>query len=887
MSFSRFFRRERWDAERARELESYLQIETDLNIAAGMSPEEARAAARRKLGNLTSIRETIYEMNSIAFLDNLWRDLRLAFRTLRKRPGFTFIVVLSLALGIGANTAIFSVVDAILLRPLPVPDPGGIVDIDTAASRLTRFGNSSYLDYVDYRNRAKSFKSMAIYQRMSAGMSRAGTDSKPQIVHGLLVSGNFFSTLEVQPLLGRAFLPEEGDVPNKYPVAVISYALWNRAFGADPNIVGQSIKLSGHSFTIVGVAPRSFAGTGLFFQPDIYVPAAMSAQVMSDGSDTLTQRTYRGFEVKGRLNPGVSVAQAQSEMNVIMSDLEREHPDSNKDTVAVVRKDLSRRMEGQLALPAILMGLVILVFLMACANVASLLMAKATSRLREISTQISLGATRGNLVRQFLTESAVLAAIGGALGVLVAYACIKGVTALVPSYAGAEEHLEFRLDLRVLSYAVMASAAAVVLFGLAPALAAVKEAWNSALSTRSAVSASRSFSVIARRILIGGQVALSAVLLIAGGLFVKSFNYAQKSSVGFNPDNLLLVTLDPMLRGYSNDQATGFNRQLLQSAGSLHGVKSAALAGGAPFLSGGSWDLSIDGYTAPDGEKFLDVFTNQVSPDYFATMQIPVLYGREFTDRDTEKAPLVAIVNETLVHKYMADSPSTDKALGRIIRLRDGGPMQVVGVVKDSSYGGPVGGPAQSVFYLPYAQQGSSRGILYLRTEADPFTLIPEVRAAISGLDPEVAAISFLSMADVVSHQGLLQPRIVAIFSGAFGVVALTLAVVGLYGVVSFMVGRRTQEIGIRMSLGAQRGNVLWMVLRNGISLAGAGLVVGLIVATGLAPLLRSLLLGVSPWDPLTFFLIALVLFVATLIATWIPANRATRVDPMVALRYE
>ena len=489
MSLSRFFRRERWDAERAKELESYLQIETDRNIEAGMSPEDARAAARRKLGNLTAIRETIYQMNSLALLDNLWRDLRFAFRALRKRPGFTLIVVLSLALGIGANTAIFSVVDAILLRPLPVHDPGGIVDIDTAASRLTRFGNSSYLDYVDYRNRAKSFKSMAIYQRMSAGMSRAGMDSKPQIVHGLLVSGNYFSTFEVQPILGRAFLPEEGDVPNKYPVAVISYALWNRAFGADPNTVGQAIRLSGHSFTIVGVAPKSFTGTDLFFQPGIFVPAAMSAQVMSDGSDILTQRTYRGFEVRGRLNPGVSVAQAQSEMNVIMSDLEREHPDSNKDAVAVVRKDLSRRMEGQLTLPAILMGLVILVFLMACANVASLLMAKATSRLREIATQISLGATRGNLLRQFLTESAVLAAIGGAVGVLVAYGCIKGVTALVPSFAGSEEHLEFRLDLRVLTYAVAASTAAVFLFGLAPALTAVKEAWSTTLGTRCAASA--------------------------------------------------------------------------------------------------------------------------------------------------------------------------------------------------------------------------------------------------------------------------------------------------------------------------------------------------------------------------------------------------------------
>jgi predicted permease len=889
MSLSRFFRRKQWDAERAKELESYLQIETDANLESGMSPADARAAARRKLGNLTSIRETIYEMNSIAFFDNLWRDLRFAFRTLRKRPGFTLIVVLSLALGIGANTAIFSIVDAILLRPLAVPNAGGIIAIDTAASRLTRFGNSSYLDYMDFHSRAKSFKDLAIYQQMSAGMSRVdgATDRKPEIVYGLLVSGNFFSTFEVQPSVGRVFLPEEGDAPNKYPVAVISHALWNRAFGADPNVAGKIIKLSGHSFTIVGVAPKTFTGADLFFRPDIYVPAVMSAQVMADGSDLLTQRTYRSFEVRGRLNPGISVAQAQAEMNVIMSDLEREHADTNKDTVAIVRKELSRRIEGQpLTLPAILAGLVVLVLLMACTNVASLLMAKATSRLREISTQISLGATRGNLVRQFLTESAVLAALGGAAGILVAHGCMRGFAALVPTFAGPGGP-EFRLDVRVLSYALAASIAAVFLFGLAPALTTVKEAWSSTLTTRSAVSASRSVGVVARRILIGGQVALSVVLLIAGGLFLKSFGHAQRTGVGFNPDHLLLATIDPMLRGYSNEQAMQFNQQLLDRMSNLHGVKSAALGVHAPFLTGSSWDLSIDGYTAPDGEKYVDVLTNQVSSHYFATMQIPLLHGREFTDRDTAKSPSVAIVNEAFARKYVSDSAGLDKALGKIIRLRDGGPIQIVGVAKNSNYGGDVGTPAVSVFYLPYSQDGSSRAILHVRTETDPFTLIPEVRGAISTLDPEVAPISFLAMSDVVSKQGLLSQRIIALFGEAFGLIALTLAVVGLYGVVSFMVSRRTQEIGIRMSLGAQRSTVLRMVLANGISLAAIGLLAGLVAAFCITPLVRKVLVGVSPRDPVTFFGIALVLFLATLIASWVPAHRATHVDPMVALRYE
>ena len=639
MSLSRFFRRKYWDAQRAAELESYLEIETDRNIQAGMTNEDARAAARRKLGNMTTIREAIYEMNSISVLDTLWRDLRFTYRTLCKRPGFTAIVILSLALGIGANTAIFSLVDALLFRPVPVPDAGGLIAIDTAASRLTQFGNSSYLDYVDFCKRSRSFKGLTVYQQVSAGMNPAGAvpDAKPQIVYGLLVSGNFFSTLDVQPIVGRAFLPEEDRVPGKNPVAVISYALWKRVFASDPNISGKEIKLSGHSFTIVGVAPQSFTGPDIYYRPDIYVPTMMSAMVIPDGGEILTERTWRGFNILGRLKPGVTVAQAQAEMNVIMRDLGREHPESNKDTVAFVRTEMARRRADNdaLLLPGLLMGLVILVLLMACANVASLMMAKATSRLREISTQLAIGASRGALIRQFLTESAVLAALGCAGGVLLGGACIRAFTAMVPF--SSQDGPEFRLDSRVLVYAALASLAAVFVFGLMPAFTAVRDAW-SAINTRTSVSASRSFSAVARRVLICSQVALSAVLLITGGLFLKAFVRAQSVDLGFNPSHLLLVTVDPSLRGYSNEQATRFYQQLLPQLAGLQGVRSVSMAANVPFLSGGSWDVSVDGYTAPDGEKFLDLATNQVGAGYFATMQIPLLRGREFTDRDTVKS---------------------------------------------------------------------------------------------------------------------------------------------------------------------------------------------------------------------------------------------------------
>jgi predicted permease len=886
MSIRRFFHRKRWDAERAAELESHLQIETDRNVEAGMSPADARTAAYRKLGNPARIRETIYEMNSISVLDTLSRDLRFSLRSLRKRPGFTIVVVLSLALGIGANTAIFSLVDGIIFRPLPVPNPGGLVTIDIAASRLTSFGASSYLDWVDLSARSKSFQALSTRQDMSAGLNPAGVvpDGKPQVVWGQLVSGNFFSTLGVQPELGRAFLPEEDQTPGKYPVMVISHSLWKRLFAGNPEIIGKQVQLSGHPFTIIGVTAKSFSGADLWFRPDVYLPMMMTEAVSPEGSDTLTHRSYRGCTLLGRLKPGITIAQAQAEMNVIMSALEREYPDSNKDTVAIIRSEMSRRLQGGSATTAaILMGLVVLVLMMACANVASLLMARASSRVREISMQLALGASRAILVCQFLTESAVLAILGGASGILIAAACIKGFASLVP-YSVAPTGPDFHLDTRVLGCAAFASMAAVFLFGVAPAFMAVKEARSAAI-TRGALG-DRSHSAVARRILIGGQVALSVVLLVAGGLFVKAFWQAQKADLGFNPDHMLLVFVDPSLQGYKDERATHLNQQILERVSTLPGVTSATLAGNVPFLSGGSWDLSIDGYTSAGGEKFVDTNTNQIGPNYFATMQIPLLSGREFTARDTEKAPQVAVINETLARTYIVGKDGPDKALGRILRLRDNVPIQIVGVVKDSSNGG-IGQSPPPVFYLPNLQQGSSRATIQLRTKGDPTALVSLVREQISALDSEVTPVSVLTMSDAFSTNGLFSFRIVAMLGGAFGIIALSLAIVGLYGVVSFVVGRRTQEIGIRMALGAQRSNVLRMILANGISLATTGVVIGMVGALAAAPLMRGLLNGVNPRDPLTFVAIALILLTATSVASWIPARRATRVDPNVALRCE
>ena len=883
------FHRNRADADLDAELHSYADLLADENSANGATPGEARRRAQIEFGGIEQVKENVRDIRAGHYIEMFFRDLRLAFRNIRKYPGFTIIVVLSLALGIGANVAVFSLADALILRPLPVPHASDVIVVDTAASKLTRYGGNSYLDYLDFCARSKSFESLAIAQQMSAGMntSAAAPSSRPENVSGQLVSANYFSALQVKPIVGRDFLPEEGQVPDKFPVAIISYSLWNRVFAKDSAIAGKHIKLNGHSFTIVGVLPQSFTSADLFYRPDIYVPAMMSAEVASDGAEILKQRTYRAFAMVGRLHPGVTVAQAQSEMNVIMSDLEREHPESNKDNIAIVRTEMGRRLEsGLVAVPSLLGGLVVLVLLMACANVASLMMARATARLKDTSTRLALGASRATLVRQFLTESVVLAAFGGVAGTLFAYACIQGMRLLLP-VTDRPEGPDFRLDVRSLVCVAIASAVAVLLFGLTPAFMAVKDAWSAVMTTRSSASASRSYSAVARRVLIGGQIALSVVLLMGGGLFLKSFSRAQNIDVGFNPQHLLLITIDPLLQGYSNNQSSQFHEQLLQRVAALPGVASATVATKAPFLSGDSWDMSIDGYTAPDGEKFRDIVNNEVDPKYFSTMQIPILYGREFAPTDTKRSPGVAVVNATFARNFITGSGDMSKALGHIIRLRDGLPLQIVGISKDSSYGDQLGTPPPPVFYLPFLQQGGPRATLHVRSEAEPAVILPAVRAEIAALDAEISPVSVYKMTDLISQGGLFFPRIIAVVGGAFGFVAMSLAAVGLYGVVSFMVGRRTQEIGIRMTLGAQRGAVLRMVLANGLILASVGLLVGLAIALVAAPAIRSMLVGVSPYDPATFVAISAALLAATAVASYLPAARATRVDPILALRHE
>jgi predicted permease len=833
--------------------------------------------------------EETHHFSLSLFLASVGRDLRVSLRSLVRTSGFTLMVVLSLGLGIGASTVIFGLVDGIVLRPVAVPHAGELVTIDTAASRVTKFGDSSYLDYVDYSKQNRSFLGMIAYRRVTIGMNPEPehADARPSVVWGVMVSGNYFSLFGVTPALGRGFFSQEDQALGKAPVAIISYSLWERSFNSDPNAVRKSIKLNNHLYTIIGVAPRSFIGFDLSYRPDIYVPMAMIGDIVPGGNGLLQSRRSRSFVIRGRIRAGITISEAQAEASIICADLTRQFPATNRDTNYIVRSDLNYRMEGNgVVLPVVLMGLVFFVLLIACANVASLLMARATGQMGTIATQLALGASRSRLLRQLMTESTILSILGGACGIILAILGMTLATRLVP-YQPVPQGPLFRMDGRVLLYALTASALTIFLCGLAPSFMATREAAQAALRVRS--STTKAFGIYARRALIVCQVALSLILLIASALFVEAFTRLHKYDLGFNPNHVYLVTMNPSLYSYSPAQTAQFYKELLARVSSMPGVKSASLAAIPPFLGLYSQDISIDGYTNPGGDKVVDTLTNRISPAYFETLQIPFVLGRNFTENDKADTPKVAIVNETFARRFITGEGDLNGVIGHVFRRRDDVPIQIVGIVKDSVYGvaTPLGSPAAPEFYIPFLQYTDSYAAIQARTEGDPDGLNASLIQQIHQLDPDIAPMYNLSLSAVVTERALYLPRVSAVLSGILAMIALTLALIGLYGVISYTVQTRTQEIGIRMALGAQRSSVLRMILGSTISLVGLGLAGGILGALALSGYLANLLVGVSPRDPIIYIFLSTVMLVAAIIASLIPAARATRIQPVIALRYE
>lgn len=834
-------------------------------------------------------------------METLWQDLRYGFRVLRASPGFTAVAVLSLALGIGANTSIFTVVNAALLRPLPVNEPDRLV-FAFNGTQANPYSTSGYLDYLEYRDKNEVFSDLVTYSSITVS---ARADDQSDLISGLIVSGNFFDVLGLRAALGRTFTPEEDTTPNTHPVVVISHGLWERRFGGDPQVIGQQIALNGHAFTVVGVTPAGFNGPEILESNDIYVPIMMQALVRPPrggfsgdmSPDLLSRRGNRWLKMIGRLKPGVSFEQAQAGMTTIAAGLAQAYPDSNRNTIGTlfpVSKIDPQGYPQLLSVAGLLLAVVGIVLLIACANVANLLLARASARRREIAVRLAMGASRSRLVRQLLTESLLISLAGGVASLLLALWTIDVLKSATPPDGIFSFTLDYRLDGRVLAFTFALSLATGVIFGLAPALQASRPDLVPALKNEAlaGVQGHRRFNL--RNALVVAQVALSLVLLIGAGLFLRSLNNAQAIDPGFAADKILDAQLNINLLRYTKAQGQQFYGQVIERIEALPGVESASLARIVPMSGGGrNSGFLIHGQQRPDNvnrsermglpDNASAVNSNVVGLNYFSTMGIPLLEGRDFSAQDNENAPLAVIINEALARRYFAG----EDALGKRVSFRGAnGPWsEIVGVVRDSKYR-TLGESPRPTAYMPLAQNHETGMTLHVRTASNPLSVAATVRREVQALDPNLAVTNLQSLSDVVAAS-LFAARMGAALLAVFGFLALLLAAIGLYGVMSYAVSRRTREIGIRMALGAGTGNVLRLVLKEGLMLVGGGVAAGLIVAAAATRLLASFLYGVSPLDAATFAAIPLVLALVALLASYLPARRAAKVDPMIALRYE
>ncbi|HKP88091.1 MAG TPA: ABC transporter permease [Blastocatellia bacterium] len=812
-------------------------------------------------------------------MDTLLQDLRYGFRMLAKKPGFTLVAVVALALGIGANTAIFSVVNTVLLRPLPYKSPDQLMIVWEDG---TRYGfpkdTPAPANFIDWRDQNQVFESMAAIADQTFNLTGTG---EPEKIEGQRVSATFFPMFGVDPMLGRWFLPEE-DQPGAGRTVIMNYGLWQRRFGSDPDIVGKPVTLNGQPYTVVGVMPKEFRFPDPYQisteETALYVPLAFSSEEASN-------RGGHYLIVYARAKAGVTRQQAQAEMDTIAARLEQQYPDTNMSLGATV-VTLHEQIVGDIK-PAllILLGIVGLVLLIACANVANLLLARAIARQKETAIRTALGASRKRLVSQFLTESVLLAALGGVAGLLLALYGLKLLEALIPPNLSQAKGIS--IDATVLGFTFLVSLLTGVVFGLVPALQASRPNLNETLKEGGKGTSGGGRSRL-RNVLVISEVALALVPLIGAGLLINSFLKLRSVDPGFNPDNLLTMNV-VLPRSKYTDQArrTAFYDELLQRVESLPGVESAGVITNLPLtFKGNNNGVTIEGRPEPPPDQVPIVITRTISPSYFHTMGIALLKGREFNRQDAQDAPGAVVVSEATARSFW---PGED-AIGKRIKLggynSDEPWLSVVGVVKDVRQFELDIDPKPQI-YLPYSQ------ILYLaprdlvvRTTGDPLSLAAAVRGEVWAIDKDQPVSNISTMSQIMSRS-VARQRFNTLLFGLFAGVALALAAVGIYGVMSYSVTQRTHEIGIRMALGANPGNVLRLVVGQGLKLVAAGVAIGLAFAFALTRLMESLLFGVSATDPATFALISLALVAVALFASYIPARRATKVDPMVALRYE
>jgi predicted permease len=819
-------------------------------------------------------------------MESLWQDIRFGMRTLGKSPGFVAIAVLTLALGIGANTAIFSVANAFLFRPWPVKDADRLTVVASQGSQGGDPNPLSYASFQDYKQQNTVFTEMTGFALDLSGLGAQGHADRIIMCY---VPSNFFTMLGLHPQLGRLIQPGEGDAPRSSPVIVLGYSYWRNKFAGDPGVIGRSVSLDGQAVTIIGVIEKKFTGPYSIVDMDAYAPVGMYG-AGSHSTKFFTERSARNFRTLATLKPGVPPLEAAAALAVIAKRLSEQYPATDKDqTIRVVPERLARpepSVADSITLVAtVFLLLVGLVLLVACVNVANLLLAKAAAREKEIAIRAAMGAGRRRLIRQLLTESALLALGGGAAGAVLGVWVCHALDGLRP-IGDFPVRFGFTFDWRVFSFVAFVALVAGILAGLVPALRVPRNNLIGTLREGGRGMIGDSGHHWLRNSLVTGQVAGSLVVLIAAGLFVRSLTRAEEVDLGFNPHYLLNVGLNPGMQGYDQPRAEAFFRELLRRTKSMPGVESATLSYSVPmsYYSEGA-QIYVAGQAPAPASQVPRAGLNSVTPEYFQTMRMKILSGREFTDADTSSSVPVAIINEVMAKRLW---PNQDPIGRQFSQVSATGPyVTVVGVVNTSKTTSITDEPG-NFFYSPQAQNYKPIHVLQMRTTVPPETLIPVIEAQVRELDPNLPLFDVMSMDKSLNGaNGFFLFKVGAAFAGTLGGLGLLLAVVGVYGVVSYTASRRTHEIGVRMALGANPWRIFVMVLRQAVALVGAGVGIGLLAALAVTQLLSSLLVGVSSYDPLTYISVAALLVIVALVACYIPAQRATRVDPCIALRYE
>jgi predicted permease len=888
-----FLKRKR-EQELEEEIRSHLDMQIEDNIRQGISPDQARYAALRSFGGVDQIKEAYRDRRSLPVVETTLQDLRYATRVLRRSPGYTLVVVLTLAVGIGANTAIFSLVDAVLIKMLPVRSPEQLVAIDTFNQRGER-NNFSYPIFEQLRDRTQTFTGVFAALDGTATMDMTGPapDAQPLQAEVQLVSGEYFPILGVNATAGRTLTVEDNKVPGAHPVAVISYGFWLRQLEGDASIIGKGITLKSQPFTIIGVTPPEFFGESVGRAPDIWVPLMMQPQF--DRGESFLQQPNRGWlRVMARLEPGETKVQAQAALTVWLSQVQSDAGELGRNArrirnveVVTGSKGLSQTRDKFSKQLWIMMAVVSLLLLITCANVANLLLVRATVRAKEVAVRLAIGAGRWRLVRQFLTESLLLAFAGGVLGLLFA-SWGSRVLLVLASEGAAPIPIDVSPNLRILSFTMLVALITAVLFGLMPALSSTRQDVNTTLKMSAVVSPQLSLS----RLLVIVQVALSLLLITGAGLFVQTLRNLRNRDLGFAADKVLQVRIDARSAGYKDDQLPDLYQRLLEAVTSAPGIESASMSDSG-FRTGSSQTccVAVEGYT-PSANEDRQIRTDGVAPGYFDTMGLPILLGREFQPQDCNpqdkqsddkprESPKVAIINEAMARYYFGEANPIGKHFGWGDPPKIKYDIEIIGVAKNAIYGN-LREETSSLIYFP-TRRGS---LLVVRAAGAPESVAASIGREIRAIDKNLVISGIKTIPQLVD-QALILENLLAKLSSFFGVLALLLAAIGLYGVMAYAVVRRTKEIGIRMALGAQPGRVRWMVMRETLRLVLIGVLIGVPTAFAATRLISSLLYGLTSTNPIAVSLAILLMVVIATLAGYLPARRASQVNPMIALKYE